>query len=438
MHEKFQMSSLGKLTFFLGLQVKQKKDGIFISQDKYLAKVLKKFRFIKVKTVSTPIETQKPLLKDKDGKEVDVHMYRKFLRALHPKWRAKITAIEESKDLTSLSLDELIRNLKVHEMIIKKDSKIVKAKVERKSLVLKAKKESSDEECSIFESEDEEYAMATFQKSRDDKNGKSDRKCFRCGDMNRLIEECPKPPKDKNQRTFFGGSWSDSSEEDDEKVNNETCLVAQASSEICLEVDLEPGEWIKHSGCSKHMTGNRNLFSSYKENNRGNVIFGSNLCGNIIGKEDIKVLKVEIQIGKIAMRDLRMQLKIAQKEKDDIQLNVDKSEHASKSLNKLIECQIVDNCKKGLGYENCNAVPPPYTRNFMPLKPDLSFTGLDEFVNKPIVKNCKAKSSKKETKVVRKNDDALIIKEWVSDNKEDDVSQHKIDKKTIRPSIAKI
>ncbi|GKD98039.1 hypothetical protein Tco_1381936 [Tanacetum coccineum] len=72
---------------------------------------------------------------------------RKFLRALHPKWRAKVTAIEESKDLTSLSLDELIGNLKVHEMIIKKDFKIVKAKVERKSLALKAKKESSDEEC---------------------------------------------------------------------------------------------------------------------------------------------------------------------------------------------------------------------------------------------------------------------------------------------------
>ncbi|GJX92302.1 ribonuclease H-like domain-containing protein [Tanacetum coccineum] len=65
---------------------------------------------------------------------------RKFLRALHPKWRAKVTVIEESKDLTSLSLDELIENLKVYEMIIKKDSKIVKAKVERKSIALKAKK----------------------------------------------------------------------------------------------------------------------------------------------------------------------------------------------------------------------------------------------------------------------------------------------------------
>ncbi|GKD98554.1 zf-CCHC domain-containing protein, partial [Tanacetum coccineum] len=154
---------------------------------------------------------------------------RKFLRALHPKWRAKVTAIEESKDLTSPSLDELIGNLKVYKMIIKKYSKIVKAKVERKSLALKAKKESSDEQCSTSGSEDEEYAMAvrdfkkffkrrgrflrqpqndkkTFQRSRDDKNGKSDRKFFRCGDPNHLMGECPKPPKDKNQRAFVRGS----------------------------------------------------------------------------------------------------------------------------------------------------------------------------------------------------------------------------------------
>ncbi|GJS82260.1 retrovirus-related pol polyprotein from transposon TNT 1-94 [Tanacetum coccineum] len=372
--------------------------------------------------------------------------------ALHPKWRAKVTAIEESKDLTSLSLDELIGNLKVHEMIIKKDSEIVKAKVERKSLALKAKKESSDEECSTSGSEDEEYAMAvrdfkkffkrrgrfvrqprndkkTFQRSRDDKNGKSERKCFRCGDPNHLIGECPKPPRDKNQRAFVGGSWSDSGEEDDEKIQDETCLVAQAPNEVCSEssyfsdenssiddlaldneydklckmslkiitknkrlkairnslenelrelkdklsileknkgvdldcakchtlkieneklkeestrlnkfeksthclnemlsnqklsgdklglgfnsfeasssgtkeikfvkaqkktssdgVDLEPDEWIKDSGCSKHMTGNRKLFSTYKAYNGGNVIFGSNLRGNIIGKGTI-------------------------------------------------------------------------------------------------------------------------------------------------------
>nr|GEU91181.1 retrovirus-related Pol polyprotein from transposon TNT 1-94 [Tanacetum cinerariifolium] len=319
---------------------------------------------------------------------------RKFLRALHHKWWVKVTTIGESKDLTSLSLDKLIGNLKVHEMIIKKDSKIVKEKVKKKYLALKVRKKYSDDECLTSGSEYEE-----------------------CGDPNHLIGECPKPPKDKNQRAFVGGSWSDSGEEDVEKVNNETCLVAQASSEacfessyfsdenssiddlmldnendklckmslkiitknkrlkatrnnlekelsvlkekvstleknkgvdlecvkwfnsfeasssgtkeikfvkaqkktssnggpinmtppkvfgcppkqlwdfhqlahldlrkICLGVDLEPDEWIKDSGCSKHMSGNRNLFSRYKAYNGGNVSFGSNLCGNIIGK----------------------------------------------------------------------------------------------------------------------------------------------------------
>ncbi|GJX57900.1 putative ribonuclease H-like domain-containing protein [Tanacetum coccineum] len=76
------MSSMGELTFFLGLQVQQKKDGIFISQDKYVGDILKKFGFTEVKTASTPIETQKPLLKDEDGEEVDVHMYRSMIGSL--------------------------------------------------------------------------------------------------------------------------------------------------------------------------------------------------------------------------------------------------------------------------------------------------------------------------------------------------------------------
>ncbi|GJR83273.1 retrovirus-related pol polyprotein from transposon TNT 1-94 [Tanacetum coccineum] len=75
----------------------------------------------------------------------------------------------------------------------------------------------------------------TFQRSRDDKNGKSERKCFRCGDLNHLIRECPKPPRNKNQRAFVGGSWSDSGEENDEKIYDDTCLVAQAPNEVCSE-----------------------------------------------------------------------------------------------------------------------------------------------------------------------------------------------------------
>ncbi|GJW50067.1 putative ribonuclease H-like domain-containing protein [Tanacetum coccineum] len=78
----FLMSSMRELTFFLGLQLKQKKDGIFISQDKYVEEILKKFGFTEVKTASTSIETQKPLLKNKDGEEVDVHMYSSMIGSL--------------------------------------------------------------------------------------------------------------------------------------------------------------------------------------------------------------------------------------------------------------------------------------------------------------------------------------------------------------------
>nr|GEV10836.1 hypothetical protein [Tanacetum cinerariifolium] len=82
MHEKFQMSSMGELTFFLGLQVKQKQDGIFISEDKYVTEILNKFGFFKVKTATTLMETLKPLLKDEDGQEVYVHIYRSMIGSL--------------------------------------------------------------------------------------------------------------------------------------------------------------------------------------------------------------------------------------------------------------------------------------------------------------------------------------------------------------------
>ncbi|GJX28108.1 putative ribonuclease H-like domain-containing protein [Tanacetum coccineum] len=82
MKSKFQMSSMGELTLFLRLQVKQKEDGIFISQDKYVAEILKKFDFMSVKTASTPIETQKPLVKDEEAADVDVHLYRSIIGSL--------------------------------------------------------------------------------------------------------------------------------------------------------------------------------------------------------------------------------------------------------------------------------------------------------------------------------------------------------------------
>ncbi|GKA28298.1 retrovirus-related pol polyprotein from transposon TNT 1-94 [Tanacetum coccineum] len=152
---------------------------------------------------------------------------RKFLRSLHPKWIAKVIAIEETKYLPSLSLDELIGNLK----------------------------ESSDDKTWMSESEDEEYAMVVmdfkkffrrrgrfvrklhddkkpFQKYRYDRKGKSERKCFRCGDPKHLIGECPKLRRHNEQKAFVGGSWSNSNEENEEKTNDEMCHMAQSSNTV--------------------------------------------------------------------------------------------------------------------------------------------------------------------------------------------------------------
>ncbi|GKD13247.1 putative ribonuclease H-like domain-containing protein [Tanacetum coccineum] len=82
MHKRFQMSFMGELTFFLGLQIQQKEDGIFISQDKYVADILKKFDFVTVKTASTPIKPNKALVKDEEADNVDFHLYRSMIRSL--------------------------------------------------------------------------------------------------------------------------------------------------------------------------------------------------------------------------------------------------------------------------------------------------------------------------------------------------------------------
>nr|GEX24507.1 alpha/beta hydrolases superfamily protein [Tanacetum cinerariifolium] len=121
----------------------------------------------------------------------------------------------------SLSLDELIGNLKVYEVTIKNDSEMVKGKREQnRSLALKAKKESSDEDSSTSDSEDKEYAMAV----RDFK------KFFKR--RGRFVRECPKLSRSYNQRAFVRGSWSDSDEDEEEKTKDEKSLMAKAYNEV--------------------------------------------------------------------------------------------------------------------------------------------------------------------------------------------------------------
>ncbi|GJZ73080.1 zf-CCHC domain-containing protein [Tanacetum coccineum] len=166
------------------------------------------------------------------------------------------------------------------------------------------------------QSEDEEYTMAlrdvknffkrrgrfvrqprneqkAFQRSHDDKNGKSDRNCFRCEDPNHLIGECPKPPRDKNQRAFVGGSWSDRGEEDDEKAKDETCLMAQAYNKICLGIDLEPGGNLRGLSAEEVWVTIEDCVQCDKQwKNPTSTIFDqtiANLKAQLVGNEVVRV-----------------------------------------------------------------------------------------------------------------------------------------------------
>ncbi|GJX75289.1 retrovirus-related pol polyprotein from transposon TNT 1-94, partial [Tanacetum coccineum] len=138
---------------------------------------------------------------------------RKFLRALPTKWRPKVTAIEESKDLSTLSLDELIGNLKVYEMMHL--PRIAMAVRDFKKFFRRRGK-------FVRQPYDDKK---NFQKAKEDKKEKEDRRCFKCGDPNHFISDCPKQSFG-DQKTFVVGSWSDSG---DDSKKEEICLMAQSN-----------------------------------------------------------------------------------------------------------------------------------------------------------------------------------------------------------------
>ncbi|GJU78579.1 ribonuclease H-like domain-containing protein [Tanacetum coccineum] len=378
---------------------------------------------------------------------------RNLLKSLSPEWKTHAVVWRNKADLDTMSMDDLYNNLKVYEQEVKgmsssssrtqnmafvsssnNNTRSTNEAVNTAEFLLHAlNPQLVHEHLQQIHPDDMEeidlrwqMAMLTMRARRFLKNTGMKLTVNGNETISFIKSKSDQAEEGPNYALMVFSSLSPDSEVSNDSICSKSCL------EIVELLKSQNDQLLKDLKKSKLMVlGYKTGLESVEEKLE---VYKAN---ESIYLQDIKGLNFEIHIGEITIRELRKKLEIVQKEKDGIQLNVDKFEHASKSLNKLIECQIVDNCKKGLGYENYNAVPPPYTGNFMPPTPDLSFTGLDEFVNEPVVENCKAMSSEEEPKVVRKNDDAPIIKEWVSDDEEEDVSQPKTEKKIVRPSIVK-
>nr|GEV97650.1 putative ribonuclease H-like domain-containing protein [Tanacetum cinerariifolium] len=163
MKDKFHMSSMGELTFFLGLQVKQKEDGIFISQDKYVTEVLRKFNFSDVKSANTLVDIEKTLVKDADGADVDVHLYRSMIGLLIYLTVSRLDIMYAGRMIDDLDADEGVALVDETQgrndqdmfdtSILDDDDEVVAEEVDDEEVVAE---EVDDEEVGAEEVDDEE------------------------------------------------------------------------------------------------------------------------------------------------------------------------------------------------------------------------------------------------------------------------------------------
>ncbi|GKA21472.1 ribonuclease H-like domain-containing protein [Tanacetum coccineum] len=419
--------------------------------------------------------SQLELLDEKLSQE-DVNQ--KLLRSLSPEWNTHAVVWRNKAELETMSMDDLYNNLKVYEPEVKGMSSSSSSTQNMAFVSSSNNNTSSSNEavnaahgvttastqvntaystnidnlsdaviCSFFASQPNSPQLAHADLQQIHPNDiekmylrcfdKSKVECYNCHKRGHFARECraPRNQDNKNKESsrrsvpvetststalvscdgLGGYDWSDQAEEGPNYVlmaySSPSSDLEVSNDSNCLKSCMETVKLLKSQNdqllrdlekSSLMVLGYKTGLESVEEKLE---FYKKNECVYV---EKINGLKSDIQVGEITIRELRKKLENIQKEKDSIQFNVDKFKNASKSLNKIIECQIVYNFKK------------------------------DEFVNEHVVENSKAMSSKEEPKVVRKNDDAPIIEEWVSDSDEENVSQTKTEKKTVKPSIAKI
>ncbi|GJY92759.1 ribonuclease H-like domain-containing protein [Tanacetum coccineum] len=269
---------------------------------------------------------------------------------------------------------------------------------------------------------------------------KSKVECFNCHKRGHFQRECRAPRnqdsrnREPTRRTMpvekttsnalvsqcdgFDYDWSDQAEESP----NNFALMAYSSTSSTSSTNSEVSN--DSNCCSSCLECVKDL----KEQNKQLI-------------KDLRTARISVVSYKTGLESVeaRLKLELATKEKDEVQLTVQIFENSSKNLSKLLDRQIMDKCKIGLGY---NVVPPPYTGNFMPPKSDLVYPSLDDFVDvnesvsesvveKPTVETNKPETARKETR-------APIIEDWVSDSDEENVSKVKTVEMFNKPSFAKI
>ncbi|GJR99581.1 hypothetical protein Tco_0316090 [Tanacetum coccineum] len=369
--------------------------------------------------------SQQEILGEKLSQE-DVNQ--KLLRSLTSKWNTHAIVWRNKPELKTMSMDDIYNNLKVTNEAVNTAHGVSTASTQANAANL-INVDNLRDDMAMLTMKARRFLKNTRRKVTINGNetirfDKSKVECYNCHKRGhfareyRVLRNQDNMNRESSKRSVLivittsnaliscdglgGYDWSDQVEEgpnyalmaysssssDSEVSNDSTC------SKSCLEtVKLLTSQYdqlLKGFKKSKLMVlGYKTGLESVEERLE---FYKKN---KTIYEEKIKGLEWDIKVGEITIKELRKKLEKAQKEKDRIQINVDKFENASKSLNKLIKSQIVDNCKK-------------------------EFTS-EHVVIKPVVENSEAKSSEANSKAVRKNNGAPIIKDWVFGSEEEDV-----------------
>ncbi|GJZ02838.1 ribonuclease H-like domain-containing protein [Tanacetum coccineum] len=378
----------------------------------------------------------------------------KFLRSLSPEWNTHTIVWRNKPEIDILSLDDLYNNLKIYEPEVKGTSSS-STNTQNVAFVSSNSTSSTNEQLiqlmvlpllalklllltqqqlitsvMLLSMLSLQMAMLKLTVNGNETIGfdKSNVECYNCHKRGHFARECRAPRNQENRNrqntrrvmpveTTTSNALISNSEVYNDSNCSSSCLeniksLKEQNEQMLKDLRTSKLNAITYKTCLESVEASLIV---YKKNES-------------VYEEDIKVLKHKIHLREVAITERRRKLNLAQKQKDEIQLTVENFENSYNSLSKIIDYQIVDKCKTSFGY---NAVPPPYTGNFIPPKPDLSFSGLEEFVNepiiskpivkKPIVVTSKAKASAYKPKVVRKNNSALIIEDLLFDSEEEDV-----------------
>ncbi|GJW66572.1 ribonuclease H-like domain-containing protein [Tanacetum coccineum] len=264
---------------------------------------------------------------------------------------------------------------------------------------------------------------------------KSKVECFNCHKMRHFARECRGPRNQDNRNR-------------NQDSSRRTVNVEEISSKAMVAIDGAGFDWsymaddevptnmALMSFQTLRIEFNKSEFNSatYKRwlvSVEEQLVFYKN--NEVIFCEQLAVLKRDISYKDSKINMLKSELEKLKQEKESNQLKIENFDNACKSLDKLIGSQIPDKSRKGVGFVSYNVVPPPPTRLFSPPKFDLSNSGLEEF-QQPEFEGYGPKPSKSfsedTSNEVRESPDAPLVEELVSDDK--------LEKKTVFPTVAKI